>query len=83
MHYESSSDDIVLSSVDLDQMILNFIGSVSFSISLNISEISNVSHCISGSTMSETSRVVMSTSSDASIGKVTELVDVESVLAWG
>ena len=79
MNHKWSADDIILSSIDLDMVI--FDGDIKLSIlsHVHIAEISNVSHLISGATMSGSLWVVVTTSSDATIGQITELMYVESV----
>ena len=51
--------------------------------SFDVSQVTNVSDSIIGSSMSDFVRIVVSSSSDTAISEITEFMDVETVEAWG
>jgi hypothetical protein len=70
-------------SVDHDHVILQFVNSNTVLAGLDVSEITNVSDLISGSGMGLTKGVEMGASGNATIGQVSELMNVEAVESSG
>lgn len=67
----------------LDVLVLNRTLGISLSISLDVTQVTNVSVLVLGSTMLLSVRVEVRTGRSASVGVVTESVDVKAALGIG